>query len=150
VISVSVCLLVCLTARVSLKPHGHTSSFFCMDNVSVASLVLIFVRYDMLPTSGFVDDVLFSDNRCNCESSALLSSEMIAYQPKNYLINFPLNFAQRLRSSTHRSQILLSMISLFIFATCNFSFILSMCFYKKKTRQSSLQIFEIRTTAIDT
>ena len=50
---------VCLSARISRKPHVQTSSnFLCMLPVAVAA-VLLWRKCNTLSTSGFVDDVMF-------------------------------------------------------------------------------------------
>jgi len=54
-------MFVCLSVRITQKPHGQTSSIF----VHVAwgrGSVLLWQCCDMLCTSGFVDDVMFSHN----------------------------------------------------------------------------------------
>jgi len=55
------CLSVCLSARIIRNAHGRTSSIF----VHVAwgrGSVLLWQCCDMLCTSGFVDDIMFSHN----------------------------------------------------------------------------------------
>ena len=56
VMSVSVCLsvCVCLSANMSPEQHARSSKFLCM-----LPTVLLWRRSDMLCTSGFMDDVIF-------------------------------------------------------------------------------------------
>ena len=59
--TVSVCLSVCLSARISQKPHVRRtlSNFLSMLPVVLARTDLLWQRCNMLYTSGFVDDVIF-------------------------------------------------------------------------------------------
>ena len=60
VMSVSVCLCVCMSAIISSELHvRYSSKFLCVLPIAVGSVVL-WRRSDALCTSGFMDDVMFS------------------------------------------------------------------------------------------
>jgi len=59
--TVSVCLSVCLSARMYQKPHGRTLPIFVHADYGCDSVIL-WRRCDTLCTSGFVDDVMYSHN----------------------------------------------------------------------------------------
>jgi len=57
-ITLSLCVSVCLSTSISLKPLDQFSRNFCADPHGRGS-VLLWPRCDMLCTSGFIDDVTF-------------------------------------------------------------------------------------------
>jgi len=89
VMSISVC--VSLSAHITRKPHSQQSPNF----VHVAyghGLVLLWCHCNMLRTSGFVDDVMFSHNRPMQAASCVFLSSDRTWEAQ--LLRFQQNFAQ--------------------------------------------------------
>jgi len=78
------CLVVCSFACISRKPYGWTSPNFFMPVAYGCGSVLIWLCCDMLCTSGdllctsgFMEDVMFSYGGLHCTSNVFLTGESI-------------------------------------------------------------------------
>jgi len=61
----------CLSARISQKPHVQTSQGFFVRVNCGSGLLLLWRLCNTLCTSGFVDDVMFSDNGPNTDTGCI-------------------------------------------------------------------------------
>jgi len=68
----------CLSVRISRKPHGQTSPFYA--HVAYSHTVARSSCGETLCTSGFVDDVTFSDNGHYNASCVFLSGDSVTVE----------------------------------------------------------------------
>jgi len=77
--SVRLCLLVCLSACISRKPHTYFIKFFARVMYDCGSILIWRQCNNTLCTSSFVDDVTFAHNGANRQKNYIW---VLAYVPR--------------------------------------------------------------------